>query len=161
MINMDIKKLKSKYEASRTGVPEVYSDREVYNASKLRASFTNDAPAMIIMKPKSRKNKESGKYERLTGKNGPVFERIAYIPIDIAGTKGVVVTALKPNVRLIQMIVDMDNPTLLYGESLDDPDRRVQYTATELIEGTLRFVPQPQKYADGKVYDVPVLDIDD
>lgn len=159
---MDMKKMKAKQNAARNGVPDCYADRTVMEAHKIRKDFTNDAPVIIIKKPKNAKNKETGKFERVFSKNNhPMFSMVAYMPIDIDGQKAVVVTATEENVGILRTLVDDVEPKLIKGESFDDIDRWEQYTAEEVIEGKLRFVLTPKKYHNNEVYDVAVLEAAD
>ena len=156
---MDMKKLKAKQNAARSGVPDRYADREVMEAHKIRKDFTNDAPVIIIRKPKNAKNKETGKFERVYSKNGnPIFSMVAYMPIDIDGQKAVVVTATEENVGILRELMDDVEPKLIRGENMDDIDRWEEYTAPETIDGKLRFVLTPKKYRNNEVYDVAVLE---
>ena len=156
---MDMKKLKAKQNAARSGVPDRYADREVMEAHKIRKDFVNDAPVIIIRKPKNAKNKETGKFERVYSKNGnPIFSVVAYMPIDIDGQKAVVVTATEENVGLLRELMDEEEPKLIKGENFEDVDRWEEYTAPETIEGKLRFVLTPKKYRNNEVYDVAVLE---
>ena len=156
---MDMKKLKAKQNAARSGVPDRYADREVMEAHKIRKDFVNDAPVIIIRKPKNAKNKETGKYERVYSKNGhPIFSMVAYMPIDIDGQKAVVVTASEENVGILRELMDEEEPKLIKGENFEDADRWEEYTAPETIEGKLRFVLTPKKYRNNEVYDVAVLE---
>ena len=156
---MDMKKLKAKQNAARSGVPDRYADREVMEAHKIRKDFVNDAPVIIIRKPKNAKNKETGKFERVYSKNGnPIFSMVAYMPIDIDGQKAVVVTASEENVGILRTLVDDVEPKLIKGENFEDVDRWEEYTAPETIEGKLRFVLTPKKYRNNEVYDVAVLE---
>ena len=156
---MDMKKLKAKQNAARSGVPDRYADREVMEAHKIRKDFTNDAPVIIIRKPKNAKNKETGKFERVYSKNGnPIFSMVAYMPIDIDGQKAVVVTATEENVGILRELMDEAEPKLIKGENFEDVDRWEEYTAPETIEGKLRFVLTPKKYRNNEVYDVAVLE---
>lgn len=156
---MDMKKLKAKQNAARSGVPDRYADREVMEAHKIRKDFTNDAPVIIIRKPKNAKNKETGKFERVYSKNGnPIFSMVAYMPIDIDGQKAVVVTATEENVGILRELMDDVEPKLIRGENMDDIDRWEEYEAPETIEGKLRFVLTPKKYRNNEVYDVAVLE---
>ena len=157
MVNM--KKLKAKQNAAKNGVPDRYADREVLEAHKIRKDFVNDAPVIIVRKPKNSKNKETGKYERVYSKNGhPIFAMVAYMPIDIDGQKAVVVTASEENVGILRTLVDDVEPKLIKGENLEDVDRWEEYIAPETIEGKLRFVLKPKKYRNNEVYDVAVLE---
>ena len=150
---MDMKKLKAKQNAVKNGVPDRYADREVLEAHKIRKDFTNDR------KPKNAKNKDTGKYERVYSKSGhPMFGMVAYIPIDMDGKKGIVVTATEENIGILRQLMDDVEPKLIRGESFEDVDRWEEYTAPETIDGKLRFVLQPKKYRDGNVYDVAVLE---
>ena len=156
---MDMKKLKAKQNAARSGVPDRYADREVMEAHKIRKDFVNDAPVIIIRKPKNAKNKETGKFERVYSKNGnPIFSMVAYMPIDIDGQKAVVVTATEENVGILRELMDEAEPKLIKGENFEDVDRWEEYTAPETIEGKLRFVLTPKKYRNNEVYDVAVLE---
>ena len=156
---MDMKKLKAKQNAARSGVPDRYADREVMEAHKIRKDFVNDAPVIIIRKPKNAKNKETGKFERVYSKNGnPIFSMVAYMPIDIDGQKAVVVTATEENVGILRELMDEAEPKLIKGENFEDVDRWDEYTAPETIEGKLRFVLTPKKYRNNEVYDVAVLE---
>lgn len=156
---MDMKKLKAKQNAARSGVPDRYADREVMEAHKIRKDFVNDAPVIIIRKPKNAKNKETGKFERVYSKNGnPIFSMVAYMPIDIDGQKAVVVTATEENVGILRELMDESEPKLIKGENFEDVDRWEEYTAPETIEGKLRFVLTPKKYRNNEVYDVAVLE---
>ena len=156
---MDMKKLKAKQNAARSGVPDRYADREVMEAHKIRKDFVNDAPVIIIRKPKNAKNKETGKFERVYSKNGnPIFSMVAYMPIDIDGQKAVVVTATEENVGILRELMDEAEPKLIKGENFEDVDRWEEYTASETIEGKLRFVLTPKKYRNNEVYDVAVLE---
>ena len=156
---MDMKKLKAKQNAARSGVPDRYADREVMEAHKIRKDFVNDAPVIIIRKPKNAKNKETGKFERVYSKNGnPIFSMVAYMPIDIDGQKAVVVTATEENVGILRELMDEAEPKLIKGENFEDVDRWGEYTAPETIEGKLRFVLTPKKYRNNEVYDVAVLE---
>lgn len=156
---MDMKKLKAKQNAARSGVPDRYADREVMEAHKIRKDFVNDAPVIIIRKPKNAKNKETGKFERVYSKNGnPIFSMVAYMPIDIDGQKAVVVTATEENVGILRELMDDTEPKLIKGENFEDVDRWEEYTAPETIEGKLRFVLTPKKYRNNEVYDVAVLE---
>ena len=156
---MDMKKLKAKQNAARSGVPDRYADREVMEAHKIRKDFVNDAPVIIIRKPKNAKNKETGKFERVYSKNGnPIFSVVAYMPIDIDGQKAVVVTATEENVGILRELMDEEEPKLIKGENFEDVDRWEEYTAPETIEGKLRFVLTPKKYRNNEVYDVAVLE---
>ena len=156
---MDMKKLKAKQNAARSGVPDRYADREVMEAHKIRKDFVNDAPVIIIRKPKNAKNKETGKFERVYSKNGnPIFSMVAYMPIDIDGQKAVVVTATEENVGILRELMDEAEPKLIKGENFEDIDRWEQYTAEEVIGGKLRFVLKPKKYHDNELYDVAVLE---
>ena len=156
---MDMKKLKAKQNAARSGVPDRYADREVMEAHKIRKDFVNDAPAIIIRKPKNAKNKETGKFERVYSKNGnPIFSMVAYMPIDIDGQKAVVVTATEENDGILRELMDEAEPKLIKGENFEDVDRWEEYTAPETIEGKLRFVLTPKKYRNNEVYDVAVLE---
>ena len=156
---VDMKKLKAKQNAARSGVPDRYADREVMEAHKLRKDFVNDAPVIIIRKPKNAKNKETGKFERVYSKNGnPIFSMVAYMPIDIDGQKAVVVTATEENVGILRELMDEAEPKLIKGENFEDVDRWEEYTAPETIEGKLRFVLTPKKYRNNEVYDVAVLE---
>ena len=156
---MDMKKLKAKQNAARSGVPDRYADREVIEAHKVRSDFVNDEPVVIIRKPKNAKNEETGKYERVFSKAGhPIFAMVAYLPIDMNGKKAVVVTATEENVGILRQLMDDVEPKLIKGENIEDVDRWEEYTAPETIEGKLRFSLKPKKYHDGKVYDVAVLE---
>ena len=156
---MDMKKLKAKQNAARSGVPDRYADREAMEAHKIRKDLVNDAPVIIIRKPKNAKNKETGKYERVYSKNGhPIFNMVAYMPIDIDGQKAVVVTATEENVGILRELMDEAEPKLIKGENFEDVDRWEEYTAPETIEGKLRFVLTPKKYRNNEVYDVAVLE---
>ena len=156
---MDMKKLKAKQNAARSGVPDRYADREVMEAHKIRKDFVHDAPVIIIRKPKNAKNKETGKFERVYSKNGnPIFSMVAYMPIDIDGQKAVVVTATEENVGILRELMDEAEPKLIKGENFEDVDRWEEYTAPETIEGKLRFVLTPKKYRNNEVYDVAVLE---
>ena len=155
---MDMKKLKAKQNAVKNGVPDRYADREVLEAHKIRKDFTNDAPVIIIRKPKNAKNKDTGKYERVYSKSGhPMFGMVAYIPIDMDGKKGIVVTATEENIGILRQLMDDVEPKLIRGENMDDIDRSEEYEAPETIEGNLRFVLTPKKYHDGHIYAVAVL----
>ena len=157
---MDMKKLKAKQNAARSGVPDRYADREVMEAHKIRKDFVNDAPVIIIRKPKNAKNKETGKFERVYSKNGnPIFSMVAYMPIDIDGQKAVVVTATEENVGILRELMDEAEPKLIKGENFEDVDRWEEYTAPETIEGNLRFALKPKKYHNNEVYDVAVLEL--
>lgn len=159
---MDMKKLKAKQNAARNGVPDCYADREVVEAHKVRSDFVNDAPVVIIRKPKNAKNAETGKYERVFSKaNHPMFAMVAYLPIEMNGRKAIVVTATEENVGILRQLMDDVEPKLLKGESFEDIERWEQYTAPETIEGKLRFVLKPKKYHDGKTYDVATLEAAD
>lgn len=159
---MDMKKLKAKQNAARNGVPDQYADREVMKAHKIRSDFVNDAPVVIIRKPKNQKDKDTGKYTRVYSKAGhPMFSMVAYIPIDMDGQKAVVVTASEENIGLLRQLMDGVEPRLIRGENTDDIDRWEEYEAPETIEGKLRFVLTPKKYHDGNVYDVAVLEAAD
>lgn len=156
---MDMKRMKAKQNAAKNGVPDCYADRDVMEAHKIRKDFVNDAPVIIIRKPKNAKNKETGKYERVYSKNGhPIFNMVAYMPIDIDGQKAVVVTASEENVGILRTLIDDVEPKLIRGENIEDIDRWEQYTAEEVIEGKLRFVLKPKKYHNNEVYDVAVLE---
>ena len=156
---MDMKKMKAKQNAAKNGVPDCYADRELLEAHKRRKDFVNDAPVIIIRKPKNAKNKETGKYERVYSKNGhPIFNMVAYMPIDIDGQKAVVVTATEENVGILRELMDEAEPKLIKGENFEDVDRWEEYTAPETIEGKLRFVLTPKKYRNNEVYDVAVLE---
>lgn len=156
---MNMKKMKAKQNAARNGVPDCYADRDVVEAHKVRSDFMNDAPVIIIKKPKNQKNKETGKYERVYSKNGhPIFSMVAYMPIDIDGQKAVVVTASEENVGILRQLMDGVEPKLIRGENIEDIDRWEQYAAEEVIEGKLRFILKPKKYHDGKTYDVATLE---
>ena len=158
-MNIDIKKLEAEQNAARSGVPDRYADREDKEAHQIRKDFVNDAPVIIIRKPKNAKNKETGKFERVYSKNGnPIFSMVAYMPIDIDGQKAVVVTASEENVGILRTLVDDVEPKLIKGENFEDIDRWEQYTAEEVIEGKLRFVLKPKKYHNNEVYDVAVLE---
>lgn len=159
---MDMKKLKAKQNAARNGVPDRYADREVMEAHKIRKDFTNDAPVIIIRKPKNAKNKDTGKYERVYSKAGhPMFSMVAYMPIDMDGKKAIVVTATEENIGILRQLMDDVEPKLIRGENMEDIDRWEEYTAPETIDGKLRFVLQPKKYRDGNVYDVATLETSD
>ena len=159
---MDMKKMKAKQNAAKNGVPDCYADRDVMEAHKIRKDFVNDAPVIIIRKPKNAKNKETGKYERVYSKNGhPIFSMVAYIPIDMDGKKAIVVTATEENIGILRQLMDDVEPKLIRGESMEDIDRWEEYTAPETIDGKLRFVLQPKKYRDGNVYDVATLETAD
>lgn len=156
---MDLKTLKAKKNAAKSGVPDHLVDREVMEASKVRANFVNDEPVVIVRKPKHQKDKDSGTYSRVFSRSGkPLFSMVAYIPIDVDGTKAVVVTATEENIEILKPMIDGTQPKLIRGESAEDIDRWEEFTAPEVIDGTLRFVWQPKKYRNGTVYDVPVLD---
>ena len=159
---MDMKKLKAKQNAAKNGVPDRYADREVLEAHKIRKDFVNDAPVIIIRKPKNAKNKDTGKFERVYSKSGhPMFGMVAYIPIDMDGKKGIVVTATEENIGILRQLMDDVEPKLIRGESFEDVDRWEEYTAPETIDGKLCFVLQPKKYRDGNVYDVATLETAD
>lgn len=156
---MDMKKMKAKQNAAKNGVPDCYADRDVMEAHKIRKDFINDAPVIIIRKPKNAKNEETGKYERVFSKAGhPIFAMVAYLPIDMNGKKAVVVTATEENVGILRQLMDEAEPKLIKGENFEDVDRWEEYTAPETIEGKLRFVLRPKKYHNGEVYDVAVLE---
>lgn len=156
---MDMKKLKAKQNAARNGVPDQYADREVMEAHKIRSDFVNDAPVVIIKKPKNAKNDETGKFERVYSKqNHPMFNMVAYIPIQIKDAKAIVVTATEENISILRQLMDGVEPKLIKGESFEDINRWEEYTAPETIEGNLRFVLKPKKYHDGKTYDVATLE---
>ena len=156
---MDMKKMKAKQNAAKNGVPDCYADRELLEAHKIRKDFVNDAPVIIIRKPKNAKNKETGKYERVYSKSGhPIFSMVAYMPIDIDGQKAVVVTATEENVGILRELMDEAEPKLIKGENFEDVDRWEEYTSPETIEGKLRFVLTPKKYRNNEVYDVAVLE---
>lgn len=155
---MDIKTMKAKQNAQKNGVPDRYADREVMEAHKIRKDFVNDAPVVIIRKPKNQKDKDTGKYTRVCSKAGhPMFSMVAYLPVDIDGKKGIVVTASEENIGILRTLIDGVEPKLLKGESFEDVDRWEEYTAPETIDGRLRFTLQPKKYHNNEVYDVAVL----
>ena len=157
MVHM--KKLKAKQNAAKNGVPDRYADREVLEAHKIRKDFVNDAPIVIIRKPKNQKDKDTGKYTRVCSKAGhPMFSMVAYIPIDMDGKKGIVVTATEENIGILRQLMDDVEPKLIRGENMDDIDRWEEYEAPETIEGKLRFVLTPKKYHNGNIYDVAVLE---
>ena len=159
---MDMKKLKAKRNATKNGVPDRYADREVMKAHKIRSDFVNDEPVVIIRKPKNQKDTDTGKYTRVCSKAGhPMFSMVAYIPIDMDGKKGIVVTATEENIGILRQLMDGVEPKLIRGESMEDIDRWEEYTADETIDGKLRFLLQPKKYRDGNVYDVAVLETAD
>ena len=159
---MDMKKLKAKQNAAKNGVPDRYADREVMEAHKIRSDFVNDEPVVIVRKPKNQKDKDTGKWTRVCSKAGhPMFSMVAYIPIDMDGKKGVVVTATEENIGILRQLMDDVEPKLIRGESFEDVDRWEEYTANETIDGKLRFVLQPKKYRDGNVYDVASMETAD
>ena len=156
MVNM--KKLKAKQNAAKNGVPDRYADREVLEAHKIRKDFVNDAPIVIIRKPKNQQDKDTGKYTRACSKAGhPKLSMVAYIPIDMDGKKGIVVTATEENIGILRQLMDDVEPKLIRGENMDDIDRWEEYEAPEIIEGKLRFVLTPQNYYVGYIYDVAVM----
>lgn len=156
---MDFKKMKSTQLSKSKGIPEQYTDRELLEAQKIHSVFVNDAPVIIVKKPKYELDKRTGEYIRvLSKKNIKVVKWVAYLPIDMNGTKAIVATSTDENVDLLKTLID-GTAGVVTKAAEDEADQTVQYTATELIEGQLRFTLQPKKYADGSVHDVAVLDI--
>lgn len=145
-------------KSTRMGIPEVYADRPVLKAQDIGSAFTNDAPIIMVTKPKNSKDKETGKYTRVYTKDGrPMFGDVAYIPIMFDdGSKGIVVTASYETTSVLAALFVGAEPKVIRGEG-DDAWTAVQ--ASELIEGRLRFVKQPKRYANGRIFDIAVLTV--
>lgn len=160
---MDFSKLKKDYESKASGVPKQYADRELIKAADVVGTFTNDAPVVIVRKPKNTNKDEDGNivpYHRVINKKGePVFQDVAYIPVLFEdGDRAVIVTATDETVRVLKVLMEEVEPSLMKGESFDDINRWEEYEAEELIEGVLRFGKVKKEYKNGKTFPVAVLE---
>lgn len=151
---MRLADLKRADAARSSGVPEDLADRELVKMQSLREVFVNDAPPVIIRKPKN--EKDGGGWKRVHTKKGePMFVDVAYLPFTSATHRhALIATTEEQTVALIRCMMDLEDPRLIRGESFDDPDRWMRFDALDTIDGQLRIVFEPKKYADGKVYDV-------
>lgn len=156
---MDFKTMKTAQLSKSKGIPEQYADRELLEAQKIRSTFKNDAPVVLVTKPKYEKDKNTGEFIRVLSRKGnKVMKTVAYIPIEMGGKKYIVATTTDENIDLLKTLVDEKDGKVIKPAE-DIYEQTVEFTATELIEGDLRFVLQPKSYANGSVYDVAVLDL--
>lgn len=157
---MKFEELEKRKTARESGVPEMYLDREVIKTEELRAPFENDAPIVLIKKPKLTQVK-GGKYERVYSERtgNAVFKTVAFIPVLFDDRRCIVCTGVEETLSIIRGLFEDVEPQLVFGVDLDDEDRIEMSVAEELIEGKLRFVLKPKKYANGKTHDVSVLDM--
>lgn len=150
---MKFSEMAARRAAKSGGMPAEYMDREKVDLRKIHGVFTNDAPVMLVNKPKKEQIDGTTKWADVVNKDGEtIYHFVAYIPIDLKGEKKVVVTAMWEIVGNLLELIDQEDPYKVVDER-----RETWYKAEELIEGDLGVGYVDKLYADGNIHEVAVI----
>jgi len=138
-------------ERSSAALPEGLKDREIMDLKTFRGIAKNDAPLMIVKRPKLSKG-ENGKWsEVINDKGEKVLGYTAFIPVEVAGKKKLVISGIWEYVSMMLELVDFENP-----DSVDEKKQETWWTAKDLIDDDLTTGYIDKDYG-GEVHPVAVL----
>lgn len=150
---MDFEKLKSERAAAGSGIPPEYADREQINISKFSGELVNDAPCVVIEKPKQ--EKQGGVWKTVYNKDGRVVRTsVAFIPALVGGKKILISASSWETVGVLKGACEGDGE-VIRGEG---DMRVVRWILPDVFEGTLKVVPIEKTYRDGSKFSIMVLD---